>query len=278
MNGRRTTHRVRFLRLVAVATAGLVLVGCTGRPPASTPSPSPLPSQTMPSPTLSQSLPPPQQPFSPSPEPAGGQPPHPVELPPAVSVPPLPPTSPGPQDGLIQCGEQTEVPSRGVRIRTKFTCYRINGRTAKRLNEQMRARGPVVDGKRAAASAEWSIAWGYSAEQTSTTCKVATADLRARITFSFPNWDPPKDAPADLVSRWEQFLAQVLEHEQRHKEIAVSGAREIRAAFLHLGTFASCDALGKRAQKEAREILARTRQRQTNFDRREAEGEGPALS
>ncbi|MEX1045893.1 MAG: DUF922 domain-containing protein [Actinomycetota bacterium] len=168
--------------------------------------------------------------------------------------------------------------SRGVRISTKFTCYRIAGRTVDRLNQQMRARGPVVDGKRAAASTEWSIAWGYNAEQTATTCKVATADVRARVTFSFPNWDSPKDAPPDLVARWEQFLSQVFEHEQRHKEIAVSGAREIRAAFLNLGTFASCDALGRRAQKEARAIVERTRQRQTNFDRREAEGEGPALS
>jgi len=89
--------------------------------------------------------------------------------------------------------------------------YKINGSTETDLAEEIQSKGP--DGY--AGYTNWYIRWGWPGfghEQ----CDLTKAWITAKVSMTMPSWDPPYNAPEDLIRNWNRFNQALNTHERGH--------------------------------------------------------------
>jgi predicted secreted Zn-dependent protease len=91
------------------------------------------------------------------------------------------------------------------------------------------------------------------------------------LVMTLPRWSPPPGTPADLVSRWERYVAALRVHEEGHLEHGRGAERELRswsAAFVA----PDCAALDQALSQRFAGILADYQARDREYDARTEHG------
>lgn len=162
----------------------------------------------------------------------------------------------------------------GVNIQTDVTEYVVKGNTIPELVRAMRERGQEFEGRRFAGVAQSRMNWRYEYERQVTRCAFKDVTVNVVSQVDMPRWERDSTADPRVVAWWDAMEKQLFEHEVGHILISRDGARRVREAT-RLLTGGSCDELGVRANQIARDLLAKSRDEQAEYDRRTSHGTRP---
>ena len=154
-----------------------------------------------------------------------------------------------------------------VNISTRHEYYDVTGQNGAALVSQMRRLGPRDDAESWAATTRWSMSWSFGLAGASDACAVTAPKVNLALTYTYPRWTPPADAPAGLQDRWDRFVTALAEHENGHGEIAVQGVNDLHLALQNVPAQASCADAARAADETAAAIASHYRALQDAYDR-----------
>jgi predicted secreted Zn-dependent protease len=143
-----------------------------------------------------------------------------------------------------------------------YEYYEIQGNTARELHVQMSENGSLwKDGRKYASVTSWQFAWNYDHVRTEQHCSADAFTTAVAITFRFPRWQRPSDAPPALVDTWESYVQNLERHETGHRDMAVEAAADLNQAVANLPPAATCVELDRQIK-----TLCSARIRKLNHD------------
>jgi predicted secreted Zn-dependent protease len=166
----------------------------------------------------------------------------------------------------------TPPPADGVSITDSTDFYAVDGSSLSTLLSSLRERGPSDGHGTWAANTAWVFRWSYQ-PVSDAGCRVASAKVDLALTYTYPRWTVPADAPPGLVAAWDSYLANVELHEHGHRDIAEAAAADLVKMLEALPAQGSCDALTATARTTASQLLARHAESQRTYDQETGHGE-----
>jgi predicted secreted Zn-dependent protease len=156
----------------------------------------------------------------------------------------------------------SRAPIPDVAVSTSTNDYEISGVTENDLRAQMDALGPSGFD----AYTAWLVRWTYPDVASDAGCAAGPVKVSVLIVYTFPQWDAPPDAPADLVEKWNAYVAALQLHEEGHKDIALEAGNEVRKALSALKAYPSCEALRQSADAAGESVLDKYRRQEAQYD------------
>lgn len=115
----------------------------------------------------------------------------------------------------------------GVSVSFKVQYYGISGNTADGLRSQMSSKGPSgYDGY-----TNWNVRWSYPVESSGTAYVTGPLTVVVDVEETLPEWTPAAGAPADLVAKWNAYIAALKLHEDGHKDIGIEAGNAVMNAL-----------------------------------------------
>jgi predicted secreted Zn-dependent protease len=152
--------------------------------------------------------------------------------------------------------------------RFQIEYYEVRGATVDALRRELDARGPFGDsGRRGDGLTRWNIAWRYGLDSNAARCTASNIIVDLDIRMILPRWAKPADVNPNLVARWNRYVAALRLHEDGHRELAETAAREVRQRLAAEPVARDCDRLRKRMDSRANERLNELRREQAEYDR-----------
>jgi predicted secreted Zn-dependent protease len=189
----------------------------------------------------------------------------------ATATPPAPPSPSLPPFETAQGGPSVEEPDAGslppeIAVEVRSEDYALVGASADELRRELTRLGPKVDGGRFHAYTGWHVTWSYPYQHRAGACATGPVTVTLRITATMPRWDPPPEAPPDLVARWHRYRKALEHHENGHLEHGRGAARDVLLRLSHLDAEADCVAMNRVANAAAQRIVAEYRDKDRAFD------------
>jgi predicted secreted Zn-dependent protease len=161
---------------------------------------------------------------------------------------PAPTTEPGPD-----LPAATEVPASPTalpeeRIRVEVTTgrqtYPVFGDTAEEIFAYIEANGPVDDkGQRKSGVTHYKARLEWTSRRDQRACMIGSMTIHVDLQVTLPALDPSSRLPAALRPKWNDFAEDVRVHEQRHVDIYLDGAGEIKERMLAIQPATGCSQL-----------------------------------
>ena len=175
---------------------------------------------------------------------------------------------------VIACPQGSEIT-----VTTGYLYYEIEGLTAEQLRDQMNQLGRKDEyGNHWDAYTEWYITWLYPYAQNAEGCSIGEIEIEVEVTFEFPRWNASASASPDLITKWDDFLNALQNHEDGHYAIAIDAACEILVAINSLSSYPSCLSLDETVETTTEQILDLYRERETDYDRDTEHGRSQGVS
>lgn len=121
------------------------------------------------------------------------------------------------------------------------------------------------DGKSYSANANSRISYNFYTGEEDGTWYIDRVYTKVDVTFTMPRWADYPKANRDQQQKWDEYYALLMEHENRHKDIAIEGAREIENELLKLNG-SNEKYLKEAAKSRVRLIYKKVRVLQKQFD------------
>ena len=152
--------------------------------------------------------------------------------------------------------------------------FTVNGATARELDAEIDAKGPVGEnGRRSDGYTRWHMNWTFGFDSSEAGCKASHIVVDLDIHMILPRWSAPAGADPALRSRWDRYLSALRTHEDGHRDRAEAAARDVRRALLMEPGARNCDALKNRLNSRANALLDDLRKQQAAYDRETAYGQ-----
>jgi len=157
--------------------------------------------------------------------------------------------------------------------------YTVTGTTARALRAEIDAKGPIgEDGRRSDGYTHWAMNWSYGFDTGAAGCTTSRVVVDLDIRMTLPRWSAPPGTDAELISRWNRYVAAVRIHEDGHRNLAETAARDMRQALLVERSASDCDTLRNRLDSRANALLDDLRKQQAAYDRDTAFGQKQGVS
>jgi predicted secreted Zn-dependent protease len=150
--------------------------------------------------------------------------------------------------------------------------YTIAGSCLDQLQRAVMLLGPRRHGAVHPAYTDWEVRWSYAPDRGPFGARVVDPQVVAEVTCTLPAWRPPSSTPADLISRWANYVDALERHEQGHIDLARAAATTIHEALRTLPPGATEAALLAAAEDAVDAVLVEIRARERAYD--EATGHG----
>jgi predicted secreted Zn-dependent protease len=148
--------------------------------------------------------------------------------------------------------------------------YDVQGLTTEDIFHFIEGNGPTLeDGARG--SGITSVVWAYdwTGSQDGGGCKIDSMTVRADIAVLLPRHANEAALPPGLRDNWEKYETGVTIHEQRHVDIYLDGADDIKAVMSEIGRQKDCQVLDSRVASAWSEEQTRINGLQQAFHREE---------
>ena len=150
-------------------------------------------------------------------------------------------------------------------VTEKYEYYEIRGNSETELRCQMTKNGCTwVDGKKYDSVTSWYWKWDFGSDTAARDCSADSVRVTLEVTFRFPKWVTPGDAPRPLVDRWDRYMKNLIKHEEGHRDLAMEATAEFARAVAGLPPAATCADLDREVR-----ALSRTRMARLNADENE---------
>lgn len=146
----------------------------------------------------------------------------------------------------------------------KHEYYDVNGRCEKDLRCDMTQKGSRWDDGRIYDSVtSWTWQWQYGHDHS---CTPDAVTVTMEIVSRYPKWVPAADAPQALVSKWNDYLQNLIVHENGHRNMAVEAATEFSRAVAELPSVQSCSELDRMVRALSREWMGKLEDGSKEYD------------
>jgi predicted secreted Zn-dependent protease len=119
--------------------------------------------------------------------------------------------------------------------------------------------------------ADWKLSYRLQPRAVADACAAGDISTTLDLAVTLPRWRPPAGVSADLVTRWERYVAALREHEDGHLQHGREFEREFRKAAATLSA-RDCAALDRAVRAVFNEMLARYQDRDKLYDERTGHG------
>ena len=160
-----------------------------------------------------------------------------------------------------------------VDIQERVVGYEVTGKTATKLVEDMRRKGPrsAFGGPNYFAQADTQYKWYVYPRKTEEGCEIESYEVYLDITYTIPTWVDRERAGKRLRRYWDAYIAKLWIHEEGHGDIALEIAKEISKVISTPRTGPDCETLVEDALNRGKNFLdASTAQR--DYDRETKHG------
>ena len=171
---------------------------------------------------------------------------------------------------LSACAASACAAIADVKVTEARKSYAIAGTTGAALLDAMDRKGPKHGFlTRAIAQTRYSVSWTIEWGETSSACRVKTADGELAITYTFPRAEGPLSP--DMKRRWDKFLVGVRKHEEMHGALArqMVKAAERSVARLTIRNDPGCRKSRTEVKRRMAAVYADYEARQIRFDQKE---------
>ncbi len=149
----------------------------------------------------------------------------------------------------------------------KKTTYKITGNSVQELKAQMYNLGPVDKNQRHHdAYTTWYVTWNFDCENFGGAARADRVRVKVEVKYILPKWEPSPEAPAELVKKWNDYLAALHKHEDGHRDLGLQAAREILQKLEGLPASLSCQEVGRAVNETGQKILNLYRQTEIKYD------------
>lgn len=122
------------------------------------------------------------------------------------------------------------------------------------------------DGKKYDSVTSWKVKWDYGYNRAPETCSVDSFKVTVAISFRFPKWSRPGDAPQNLIDKWDNYMKNLVTHENGHRDMAVEAADELASAVADLPPALTCAEIDREVQKLSRARLMKLKEDEKEYD------------
>jgi len=143
-------------------------------------------------------------------------------------------------------------------LREKREYYTITGGEEKDLREQLTRKGTAwSDGKKYDSLTTWHLEWGYEHDWSAQSCNAEAFQASAEVTIRYPEWIPTDDAPQELVDKWKEYLANLVLHEEGHRDMVLEAVGDITNAVAKLSDAPTCADIDRMVKALCHERMAK---------------------
>lgn len=163
---------------------------------------------------------------------------------------------------LVACNTASASDS----LRTDY--YRVDGNSVRSIRDALDRHGPVgADGKRYHGNTSWHVSWNFTYAPAGSACVIRSVRVDTDTVMTLPQLAGTGTLPASVRVKRETYSAALRLHEDGHRRIAISAAREVERRLSRLGSSGGCKALESEANRVAQAILSDFRARERDYDR-----------
>lgn len=153
-------------------------------------------------------------------------------------------------------------------IDVDFKFYTIKGNSYHELIEAIKENRP--NGFHA--STRWRVNWRYQYHKKEEWCELENIKVTLSNTIHFPLWLAPKHVKAKLYHEWTRYTGALLLHELGHARIAELAYKKIKESLQFETEQSTCAELGKIANENAHDIVAKFKKIQKRYDQKTDHG------
>jgi predicted secreted Zn-dependent protease len=152
-------------------------------------------------------------------------------------------------------------------VTEKFEYYEVCGCNEKELQCDIKKKCiQWSDGKKYDAVTTWNVNWDYGYDNAPQSCAADSFKVTVEILFRYPKWARTPDAPPQLVEKWDQYMKNLIIHENGHRDIAVQAAEKLSRAVAALPPASSCVELDRRVKALYRSRMEKLDRDQKSYD------------
>lgn len=144
--------------------------------------------------------------------------------------------------------------------------YQVYGYTPSEVRNQLNECGAKSEGEAYDAYTSYYVNWAYNYNSVAGGCAIKDATVGIKVDFFYPKWDDPGNAQTGLAERWQNYMTNLIIHEEGHKDIATRGAETIYDSLSTLPLQATCDEAESAAYTSASSIFADYDNRNKAYD------------
>ena len=142
-------------------------------------------------------------------------------------------------------------------VKEIYEYYEVCGCTEKDLQCDLKQKScSMSNGKKYDAVTRWKITWDYDHNREARACHADSFRVNVEVTFRYPKWVPNGDARPELVEKWDAYLNNLIQHENRHRDIVVEAAHALSTAVAELPPARTCAELDRNVAALSRSRMA----------------------
>ncbi len=163
-------------------------------------------------------------------------------------------------------------PAEDQHVTARTMRYAVHGTTIHELRDTMTRIGPIDDGNHEFAFTWANFAWHFhfATDLSAGACSIDGVKLEAEVVQTFPAAVDVLQAPARV--EWDRWLAAVGEHENGHRDIALTTATKLQTDIAALPPEATCPAMQRAGDVRGQQIILEMRLAHASYDRRTRHG------
>jgi len=152
-------------------------------------------------------------------------------------------------------------------VRVKHEHYEVTGCEEQELREQMTRKGVAwSDGKKYDSVTSWHVEWGYEHYETMQACSAEAFQASVEITMRYPRWVRSDDAPQGLMAKWEGYMANLVLHEEGHRDMVMEAVEDITRAVAKLPAVPTCAELDRMVKSLCHVRMAKLNDETKEYD------------
>jgi predicted secreted Zn-dependent protease len=153
-------------------------------------------------------------------------------------------------------------------LKTRNIYYTVSGNSAEDIWADIRKKSPVKhNGKLHVAYTKWNVNWQFWWLEKAELCEITRVKTIVDVAYTLPRLKQTAAMPDALSSRWQQYHAALLDHEQGHKELGMKAANEIENTISNMEPHTTCKQLEQAANEMGKEIINKYSKIEKDYDR-----------
>lgn len=158
-------------------------------------------------------------------------------------------------------------------VTEQYEYYEIKGNNERELRNQMCRNGCTFnDGKIYDSLTTWRVKLDYGYDRATNACAADSVKANVVINFRFPKWMRTEDAPPELVAKWDNYMKNLVIHENEHRDMAVEAATELSKAVSALPPASSCAELDREVRALSLERMEKLNDDEKRLDETTSHG------